>query len=207
MNASMRRAIVLVGLLLGVGTASAQEVQLDVRFKLTDEDYKPLAEQPVRIAFGPGSDWAAPDVGQRATTDAQGEAQFTAKVELGTAREVRDTSWLNVVDAGEEARTLEAYVALPFLGQEWLYGVKTYTFADGDGMHRGFDVYLPDASGRYTRKFSEDAGTHTIDLGNGMVMQGSGYSPWEAQLEPVDGASDRWTLKLSFMKHPEPVRR
>ena len=207
MSTGWHALVAVIGLALAT-QATAQTVRLDVRFKLTDMDYQPLANQPVRITFGPDGDWMAPDTGQRGMTDAQGEARFTATVTLGTERVSRDTSWLNFLDTGEDAQTLEVFVGLPFLGGEWLYGVKTYAFADGDGMRQGFDVYLPDASGRYTRKFSEDAGTHTIELPDGLVLAGSGYEPWETTLSPAeDGTPDHWTLKLSYKKHPEPVRR
>ena len=188
--------------------ARAESVRLDVHFKLTDPDYRPLPDRPVRLAFGSDPDWAAPDVGQRARTDANGEAHFTATVEFGTAEINRDTTWLSVLSSKEAARSLGVFVGLEYLGAEWLYGLQLFRFDDGDVMREGFDVYLPDEGGRYTRKFGEDRGTHTIALPDGLVLSGSGNEPWENLLEPADdGDPQHWILKLSFKREPDPVRR
>lgn len=202
-----RIACGLAGLLLA-GVASAQPVQLDVTFRLTDLDYQPLANEPVRIAFGSDADWAAPGAGQRALTDAKGEARLRATVELGRRDINRDTTWLSLFAKSEQAEQLAVYVGLPYLGQEWVYGVELFHFADGDVMRQGFDVYLPDAEGRFTRRFAEDRGTHTIALDKGMVLQGAGHEPWEARLAPAeDGKPGHWQLVLAYKRHPPPVQR
>src|ERR1700722_147332 len=65
---------------------------LDVTFKLTDLDYKPLPHVPVRIIFGSDPDWQNPDAGYRIVTDDKGQATFTARVSIDKRRRNGDFS-------------------------------------------------------------------------------------------------------------------
>ena len=188
--------------------ARAEPVQLDVTLRVVDAHDRPLPDRPVRLVFESDPDWAAPDAGRRARTDAHGEARFSARVELGAAEIDRDTTWLSVLSPSETARSLTVFVGLEYLGMEWLYGLTAYRFDDGDGLRRGFDVYLPDERGRYTLKFSEDRGMHTIRLPDGLSLSGSGNTPRDLSFAPApDGDSQHWVLTLSFRREPDPVRR
>ena len=76
---SFRRAFAVLLLVAAwTPTVRAQPVPLDVTFKLTDLDYKPVAGAPVRIVFGSDLDWQAPNAGRRFVTDAKGEHRFRA---------------------------------------------------------------------------------------------------------------------------------
>jgi hypothetical protein len=52
--------------------ARSQAVTLDVSFRLTDLDYKPLRGVPVRLVFGSDPDWQGANSGHRFVTDASG---------------------------------------------------------------------------------------------------------------------------------------
>lgn len=86
MRAFLHPRMLLAALLLSVAAvmpttdAKAQLVALDVAFKLTDLDSKPLPGVPVRIVFGSEKDWRAPGAGHKIVTDAKGEARFPAPV-------------------------------------------------------------------------------------------------------------------------------
>src|SRR5437899_12390698 len=70
-----------LALMIGVVmSANAQPVTLDVTFKLTDLENRPLPNVPARLVFGSDPDWRGAATGKRFVTDAKGEAHFTANV-------------------------------------------------------------------------------------------------------------------------------
>lgn len=83
--ASLRKLFALGCSLVTFGwcpSALAETVTLDVQFRLTDNDYKPLPNVPVRVVFGCDKDWNQANSGVKLTTDSKGEASFTATVDL-----------------------------------------------------------------------------------------------------------------------------
>lgn len=205
-----RRSVLIAAWLASAMSAFAQAepVRLDVTVRLVDSEQRPLPDRPVRLAFASDPDWAAPDAGRRARTDAHGEAHFRAEVEIAQAEVDRDTTWFGLLTPAETARQLTVFVGLEYLGAEWRYGLTAYRFEDGTVMRRGFDVYLPDAEGRYTRRFAEDRGTHTIELPDGLRLSGSGHRPQELAFEPAaDGGAAHWNVILVYRREPEPLRR
>src|SRR2546430_16287545 len=81
--------------LSSVADAPAQNVTLDVTFKLTDPDYRPLAGVPVRIVFGTEKDWQSKDAGRKIITDAKGVARFTAPVTLARRAMKKPTNFVS----------------------------------------------------------------------------------------------------------------
>src|SRR5579872_6398160 len=77
----MRAKAKLAGsfMILAIALGRAQPVPLNVEFKLTDLEYKPLSGQPVRLVFGAAKDWQTPNAGNRLVTDANGQATFTTQ--------------------------------------------------------------------------------------------------------------------------------
>jgi hypothetical protein len=58
--------------------AEGGTVPLDVEFKLTDREYRPLAGVPLRLVLGI-EDWQAADAGVRIVTGEDGAARFTTQ--------------------------------------------------------------------------------------------------------------------------------
>jgi hypothetical protein len=207
----------LVGsfMILAITLVRAQPVALDVQFKLTDTDYKPLAGQPVRLVFAAGKDWQSPNSGNRFVTDANGEAVFTTKVEVdrrwtsvpigitGLSKPVR-ADYLQI--AAELEQVLPGVDAGKDLTLHRLYKMDVDVLPGGDCATSGFtEVYLPDAQGRFTSLVPRSG--MAIPNSGGLVLTGDAYQTWDHQLAPVDEAKTHWKLKLAFKRFPPPVRR
>lgn len=195
-------------LLLFAKAATAQPVTLDVHFKLTDLDYKPLAGVPVRIVFALDKNWQDAAAGAKATTDANGEAKIVANVALEKVRKKVPTNFAGSLLSGSQpADHVTAAVELPSIGYRWLYVVDLFRFEGGDVMLDDMSIYTRDPKGNFTLKAKEDsAGWHMPELG-GLVLTSALYEPRNYTLEPVQGKPNEWTLQLSFKKSPDPVRR
>ncbi len=187
--------------------ASAQPVAVDVVFKLTDLEYKPLANVPARVVFTSEPEWQGPGAGQRVVTDARGEARLSATVALDQRRMKKPTSWASSLLAPtQQTDHLVVAAELPYMGYQWLYAVEVFHFPDGDDLLGELAVYTRDAQGRFTRK-AERRGTDWViaDLKE-LVATTAGYEPWNFALQP-DATRKRWTLQLAFKRFPPAERR
>jgi hypothetical protein len=202
-------------MILSIALARAQPVALDVEFKLTDLEYKPLPVQTVRLVFGAGKDWQEPNTGHRFVTDANGQAAFTTQVPIdrrwttvpigftGISKPVR-ADHLQI--AAEMERVLPGMDAGKDLTLHQLYKMDIDVLPGGDCKTSDFtDVYLPDAQGRFTNPVPRTG--MTIPNSGGLVLTGIAYQTWDHQLGAVDEAKTHWKLKLAFKRNPPPVRR
>jgi len=193
----------------------AQPVSLEVEFKLTDLEYKPLPGQPVRLVFGDSGDWQSPNAGNRFATDSNGEARFTTQT-------VIDRRWrpVNVGFTGlslptrtdhlQIAAELEQVVPAVNGGKDFtfhlLYKMDVDRLPGGDCSTQDFTaVYMPDAQGHFTAKVPPTG--MPVPNSGGLVLSGVAYQTWDHMLEPQDPAKTRWKLKLAFKRSPPPVRR
>lgn len=202
-----------LSLLLGMALLSplhAQTVTLEVRFKLTDLEYRPIAGEKVRVVIGTNGDWQMPGSGHACTTDAQGEARFTTQANL-------DRRWRRPSGALPPALPslpqatdhLLAAAELVYAGHRWLYAVDLCRFQNGDVLLDAFEVYTLDQQGRFSLKASHHGlDWRMADLG-GLMLTGPGHEPWEYRLEPMnrDSKPQKWHLNLSFKRAPAPVMR
>ena len=201
-------------LIFAAALGKAQTVPLEVDFQLTDLEYKPLAGQPVRLIFGEGQDWQAPNVGYRVITAEDGKAHFTANVALE-----RRWRWVNVgftpfsvprrTDHLQIAAELEQVIPSAPGGKDIalhvLYRMDVDRFSEGSCSTHGFvGMYTPDGAGRFTNPVPPTG--LTVPNSGGMVLRGEGYTPWDYMLEPADRAGE-WKIKLAFKRYPAPVRR
>jgi hypothetical protein len=196
-----------------------QTAAIDVHFKLTDLEYKPLANVPVRLAFSGGqSDWQGAEAGNRFVTDVNGEAHFAATAAV-------DRRWnsqnVGLTGVSLPIRTDHVFIAaelertFPGIGAlRWVYTMDVFRDASGDCSTSDIDaIYTKDAKGRFARKIEQtrlSPGLYSWKAPElkGMVFSAPGYQAWDFMLSPEDGAErKRWKLKLSLKRAPEPVRR
>ena len=97
----MLRAALVGGVALATA-APAVSVALGVTFKLTDLDYKPLAGVPAGVVFGADVKWQNPSAGHRLVTDANGEAHWSARVELEDKLKKIPTNWVGSLLGGPQ---------------------------------------------------------------------------------------------------------
>lgn len=203
-------ATVCAMMLAASGAFAAQPVPLELRFKLTDRDYRPLASVPVRVVFGSDPGWQNAGSGARIVTDANGEASLNAAVVLDKQlRKVPTNFASSLLSRPQEVDHLRVAAEMEYVDRRWLYTVDVVRFPGGDVMLDDFAVYAADANGRFTRKAEQSRdGWKFPDLG-GMMLTKPGYEPWDfnLDLDPADPAHKRWILRLAFMKYPTPVRR
>jgi hypothetical protein len=202
-------------MILAITLARAQNVTLDVEFKLTDLEYKPLPGQAVRLVFGADKDWQAPNVGNRFVTDANGQAVFTVptvldrrwtSVPIGFTGLSKPTRADHLQIAAELERVLPGMDSGKDLILRQLYKMDVDVLPGGDCATSDFtDVYLPDAQGRFGKPVPRTG--MTIPNSGGLVLTGIGYQTWDHQLGAVDEAKTHWKLKLAFKRNPPPVRR
>jgi hypothetical protein len=190
--------------------AQTSTVPLDVEFKVTDLDYKPIAGVPVRVAFGPGTAWQAPDNGTRFVTDASGLFRFTASATLEEQPKTKPTNWVDSLTAkAQPTDHLRVATELPWAGFNWVYVLDLWRFrSDGTVLTQGMSLYSRDEAGRFTREARRSADGWLIADLKGLVLSALGYDAWQNMLDPGDDPkSSHWTLKLAFKQSPPPVRR
>jgi hypothetical protein len=200
-------------LLRGSATAA---VPLDVDFKLTDEDYHPIAGVPVRLIFGT-PDWQAADAGIRIVTDENGMARFTTQAVVSRrwgSTNIGFTPFSMPFRGDHLAVAAELAYALPTRdGGEatyrWLYTARIDRLPDGDCRTDDLDkVYAAGPDGRFTQLVGENAaGPNFSGLVDGWKVASAGYRMWDYMLLRVEGSGDggTWHLKLAFLRRPKPV--
>lgn len=197
---------------LGVSVDHAAEsVPVDVRFKLTELDSKPLSGHSVRLVVGSEPGWQTPDAGVRFVTDANGEYHFSTNAVLDERLRKMPTNFMSgVLSRKQRTDHLTVAAELAYMTFRWLYVVDVYRFPDGTGaLLDGLSVYTPDAGGGFTRLATlDERGWRMADLG-GLVLTTPGYEPWSVVLQPdeSDPTHKRWSLRIAFQRQPEPVRR
>jgi hypothetical protein len=185
----------------------SRTVPLAVAFRLTDNDYRPLAGESLRLFLGLG-DPADPSTGTTIVTDANGAAAFTA-----TPRVARRWRWRNIGFTGLSWPLRADHLALAAeLDQvvltddgerhvPLLHTADIDRFEGGDCMTTGFGrIYAADAAGRFT--VLANRGEALAIPGSRLLLHGPGYRMTDFMLEP----GDPWRLRLAFAKAPKPVR-
>jgi len=187
----------------------AQTIDLDVSFKLTDIDYKPLANVPVRLVFGSDKDWQNKDAGYKFTTDAKGEATLQTKVILDKVFRKIPTNYIDSLFSLPLPRQhLIAAAELEYMNLPALYAVDIVCLPGGTTMQDDFYLYSRDQDGNFSRRVQpREYGTLRPDL-VGYVLQGPGYEPWDYSLLPFesDPPGQHWGLKLAFKRSKAPVK-
>jgi hypothetical protein len=187
--------------------SSKRDVMLEVAFKLTDLDYKPLAGVSVRLVFCCDRNWQSAEAGYRLVTDEKGEAKLTARVTLDRHLRKKPTNFFSsLVSLPQMTDHLAAGAELEYMDFHWLYVVDMERFPDGDVMQDDFSVYSRDTQGRFALKAARVGQDWKIKDLRGLMLTGPGHAPWNAMLAPSSGA-EHWTLQLAFKKSPPAVRR
>ena len=214
----MKSRWLLAGLLAFVGAAHAETITLHVTFKLTDDQYQPLAGQSVRLAFS-GQDWQSPTAGQRVVTDAKGEAHLTATVAIDRhleSKPVGMTPFSVPVGADRLLIAAEMERVLPLDGHDrsfrWLY-VENVNRRPGGETSGGYidAIYAKGPKGRFDKPLEPNLGTlhmnQRTDPDQRAIAGDVGYVPADFGLErdDTDKAHPRWTLSLAFKRMPRPV--
>jgi hypothetical protein len=203
-------AVLLTGCAPAAGV-QLREVQVRVRFALTDLDYRPIAGAPVRVVFGSDPDWQRRSSGHRFTTDAKGEHRFATRVSLDTQRRKIPTNFVgNLLSGPQLTDHLLIGAELEYATFSWLYTVGVFRFSDGaDVLLDDEAIYTRDSEGNFThRAVHDDAGWRIADLG-GLVLTSPGHQPWNFMLQPESAraGATQWTLDMAFKRSPAPVRR
>jgi hypothetical protein len=191
-----RASLLAFGMLLMLfRLAHAADVTLDVHVSLVDKDNVPIANAPIRLTFGSAPGWDAQGAGTTFTTDAKGEHHFTTKASLDTQLLKQPAAWVTqLISLPEKTRHLRLGAELPYYGQSWLYVADINRFQNGTNLGRAvMKAYGVDSKGRYT-----------------VPARSWGHELSGFFLKPVDtDAADatHWTVKLTFMRFPEPVQR
>jgi len=219
MNSLLRAGLAALAAtpLLFAGAAAAETVALDVAFRLTDPDDRPLAGVPVRLVLGV-ADWQAPDAGVRIVTGGDGTAHFTTPATID-----RRWHWTNAgftplaipsrVDHLAIAAELERVLPRRDGGEatyHWLYTADVVRFRDGDCSTDDIDaIYQAAPDGRFTKLLGTGAtGPDFQMMVDGLVLTGGGYKLSDFMLSrPEDGTGGHWHLKLGLMRLPKPVLR
>jgi hypothetical protein len=192
-------------------TSEVPAVPLEVEFKLTDLDYKPIASVPVRVTFGPSASLQDPDSGTRFVTSAAGDFRFSTTAPVEAQPKTPPTNFVDSLSARPQpADHLVIAAELPYLTFRWLYVGEVWRFRNGDVLTEGVSVYTPDERGHFTRKTlrSKDGGWLMADL-KGLALTTPGHDMWDYKLEPAGSAAapTGWKLRLAFKRSPPPIRR
>ena len=201
--------VVLGGLLIfsGVIPVSSQQVSLTVTFRLTDLQYQPLADVPVRLILPCEKNWQEPDSGYRLVTDANGEARLTTKAILDRRWRKMPSNFIgSLIGLPMLTDHLAAGAEMNYMNYHWIYLVDSVLFPDGTTMQDHFSIYSRDEQGRFTEKAIETNGDWMIKDLKGMMISAPGLAPWDYSLDH-DASRENWTLKLAFKKSPPAIQR
>jgi hypothetical protein len=191
-------------------------VPLDVEFKLTDIEYKPLPDVSVRLVLG-AADWQAADAGVRIITAADGSARFTTQARIGRRWHFANVGFTPLVmplRVDHLAVAAELALALPRregddVTHRWLYTADIDRLPDGDCASDDLDkVYEAGSDGRFTNLLgSNAAGPNFETMVDGWVLSGGGYQLWNFMLQHPDGDADNgpWHLKLAIKRLRKPL--
>jgi hypothetical protein len=202
--------------LILIGLPSAATVPLGVELKLTDDAYRPLPGEPLRLVFG-STDWQAPDAGVKVVTAEDGTARFSSLAVIG-----RRWSFTNIgftpFSMPFRADHIAIAVELPFVmprkeGDDvvhhWLYTADIDRLPDGDCSTDDLDrVYEAGSDGAFTKLVGSNAAGPNFDgLVDGWRLSGAGYKLWEFMLQQPQstGVDKSWHLKLGLMRKPKPI--
>jgi len=193
-------------------------VPLDVEFKLTDNEYKPLPDVPVRLVLG-AADRQAPDAGVRIVTAADGTARFTTQAQIGRRWHFANVGFTGLsmpLRVDHLALAAELTFALPRRDGDdtilrWLYTADIDRLPDGDCATDDLDdVYEAGPDGRFTKFIGSNAsGPNFEKVIDGWLLSGAGYKLWDYLLTRGEGEADneRWHLRLGIKRMPKPVLR
>ena len=199
--------------------AHAETITLAVTLKLTDSDYKPLANQSVRLAFS-GQDWHSPNAGQRVVTDAKGEAHLTAVVAIDKRTQSQNVGMTPFsVPVGTDHLLIAAELerVLPVDGHDrafhWLYTENVVMYPGGGETSGGYidAIFSKSATGRFDKPLEPNLNivhmSQRTDPEQRAIGGDEGYVPTDFGLErdDTDKAHPRWTLSLAFKRMPRPV--
>jgi hypothetical protein len=198
------------------GVVHAETITLAVTLKLTDNDYKPLAGQSVRLAFS-GQDWHGAEAGQRVVTDARGEAHLTAVVAIDRqtkSQNVGMTPFSLPVGTDHLLIAAELERILPVDGHDhafhWLYTENIFRYAGGETSGGYIDaIFAKGPQGRFDKPLQPNLNimAQRMDTEQRAIGGDEGYVPTDFGLErdDTDKAHPRWTLSLGFKRMPRPV--
>jgi hypothetical protein len=191
-------------------------VPLDVEFKLTDSEYGPLPNVPVRLVLG-ATDWQTPDAGVRVVTAADGSARFTTQARIGrrwSSSAIGFTALSVPFRADYLALAAELTYALPRQDGDdvihrWLYTAEIDRMPDGDCSSLDLDeVYEAGPDGRFTKYIGSNAsGPNFNTRVDGWILSSAGYQLSDFMLRRGDGepGNERWRLRLGIKRMPKPV--
>lgn len=211
----------LAGLLAAMtGVVHAETITLHVTLKLTDNDYKPLANQSVRLTFS-GQDWQSPTAGERVVTNAKGEAHLTAVVAIDRkiqSKNVGMTPFSVPVGTDHLLIAAEMERILPLDGKDrtfhWLYTENIFRYPEGETSGGYIDaIYSKGPKGRFDKRLEPNLDTVNMaqrtDPEQRAIGADQGYVPSDFGFEKddTDKAHPRWTLSIGFKRMPRPVWR
>ena len=203
-------------LLLLLTRSGGRVVPLDVEFKLTDSEYGPLPNVPVRLVLG-AEDWKAPDAGVGIVTAADGSARFTTQARIGrrwSSSAIGFTGLSMPFRADHLALAAELTFALPRrdgddIIHRWLYTAGIDRMPDGDCSSLDLDeVYEAGPDGRFTKYLGSNAsGPNFKTLVDGWILSNAGYQLSDFLLHRGDGdaGNEHWRLRLGIKRMPKPM--
>lgn len=206
----VRRWLLTFCLLAQGSLVGAQPVTLDVTVRITDLDYKPLADVAGRVSFGSDPEWQAPHAGWRFVTAADGTARVAATAVLDRRMRKYPSSFVaELLSSPQPTDHLTVATELTYLDHPWLYVLELYRFPNDDTLLDDFRVYTRDAKGAFSRPAQRVGGDWSMPELQGMLLTTPGYEAWDHSLQPdaSDPTGQRWKLGLAFKRHPAPVRR
>jgi len=198
--------------LVAFNAIAQQAIVLEVTFKLTDLQYKPIAAA-ARIVSPDEPGWQRPDAGVKLATgsDGLGHARLPVRVTRKSCK--RPTNfWTELVARQEPCEVVRVGAELQWAGHPWLHVVELIRFpGGGDVLLDSHEVYTRDASGSFTAKAEHVGQDWKVSYFPNMLLTAVGHQPFDFMLAPKDGAGASpnapWTLRLSFRQSPEPVVR
>jgi hypothetical protein len=201
-----RTACVVFALsLVAVDAIAQQAIVLDVAFRLTDLQYRPIAAA-ARLVSPDEPGWQRPDAGVKLATDANGLARASLPARMVRTLRKRPTNfWSGLVAPPESCEVVRIATELQWAGHPWLHVVELVRFPGGDVLLESREVYTRDASGSFTAKAEHVGEDWKVSYFPNMMLTSVGNEPFEFMLAPKDGAA--WTLRLAFRQSPQPIVR
>lgn len=192
--------------------ASAQRIQLDVHFKVTDLDNKPISGVPARLVLEPDASRPRPDVGTQFVTNANGEYRFTTSAVLDQRRIKRPTNFISSLLSGKEPTAhLTVAAEMPYMQYHWLYVFDVDRFeSDATCLMQSFRIFSRATSGQFTVEGKQDRTlSWSMPELNGTMMTRAPYVVSNFSLQPASAKANEthWLLNVSWKKSPDAVMR